>query len=355
MRNNKGITIAALIIAIIGLSVGFAAFSNTLTIRSTATVTPSASNLRVVFSKSSSSEVAGNQNSVAPSSETYGDGATIDNSTQGNSILKDIHAKFTQPGQSVKYNTNLYVYNAGTLNAQLTGVTFNYPTGASTWKKCTVVDKVNDEEEATPSLVQSACNGISISVKVGDKKATPTDTSLSYQILNTGQSLPVEVKITYEEGSAYADGEFLVTFGDIVINATSAVDSSLVVVNPWKVAPFNITSSNIVYDETYIPTGSVPAGLPQYFELSSTSPSMVTNDGTMVMLENNDLASGLTVGTDYSLIDVDTYMNMNLGGMCQLYKFDGVGTATLYVTYNGVECTYSNLINSANHATYSVN
>ena len=40
MRRNQSVTIAALIIAIVGLSIGFAAFSNTLTIRSSATVTP---------------------------------------------------------------------------------------------------------------------------------------------------------------------------------------------------------------------------------------------------------------------------------------------------------------------------
>ena len=67
MRNKQGITIAALIVAIIGLSIGFAAFANTLTISSSASVTPDSSNFRVVFSKVSSSEQAGQEYPIVPS------------------------------------------------------------------------------------------------------------------------------------------------------------------------------------------------------------------------------------------------------------------------------------------------
>ena len=234
---NKGVTIAALIIAIIGLSIGFAAFSNTLTIRSSASVNPT-NTMRVVFSKSSSGEVTGAVNSVLPDNSTYGDGATIDNSASQNSVLKDIHAKFTAPNQTVKYNTDLYVVNVGNYQAQLTGVTFKNITGESVFKKCTAVTTNKQESEiATDSLVQQACNGISISVKIGNKVATPSDTSLNYQILNVGASLPVEVTITYANGSAYADGDFEVEFGDIEISATSAVDNSLVVTPQEPLVP----------------------------------------------------------------------------------------------------------------------
>ena len=122
MRNKQGISIAALVVAIIGLSVGFAAFSNTLTIRSSADVHPDPSNFRVVFSKSTSSALAGN---VSPDSSTYGTTANINSSDL--TILENLHATFTEPGQSVTYPLNsdtLYVYNAGTYRAQLTGIEF---------------------------------------------------------------------------------------------------------------------------------------------------------------------------------------------------------------------------------------
>ena len=326
MRNRQGITIAALIIAIIGLSVGFAAFSNTLTIRSTATVTPNASTMRVVFSKSASSEVAGNQYSVAPDSETYGDGGTIDNSTQGNSILKDLHAKFTAPGQTVKYNTlanvrGLYVYNAGSLDAQLTGVTFNNVASYSSYKKCTAVDKVNDAEEATDSLVQQACNGITISVKVGNIKATPTNTTLNNQVLTTGSSLPVEVTISYEAGSAYADGEFEVTFGDIVINATSAVDTSLVPTNPWKLK--GLTTSAVTFGQVYsLNNGESGLCLGEFTFISNGS----LDDGEDVTTNDDfvDMGSALKVEQDYVLIDSDDYY--------LLFYFPTSGSAIAYIS-----------------------
>ena len=229
MRRNQGVTIAALIIAIVGLSIGFAAFSNTLTIRSSATVNPDSSSLRVVFSLDDDSEVPGGTGGVTPNSNTYGDPGTIDNTNQGNSKIEGLHAKFTAPGQSVKYNTNLYVYNAGSLQAQLTGVTFNNAQGINTYKKCTAVTENKQTTEiATDALVQAACSDITISVKVGTKTATPSDTSLNYQILGVGESLPAEITITYG-GNVYVDGDFEVSFGDVVINATSAVNQALVV------------------------------------------------------------------------------------------------------------------------------
>ena len=51
MKNRQGLTIAVLIVAIVGLSIGFAAFSNTLTISSSASVNPSDENFIVQFSK----------------------------------------------------------------------------------------------------------------------------------------------------------------------------------------------------------------------------------------------------------------------------------------------------------------
>ena len=52
-RRSKRLTMAALITGIVELSIGFAAFSNTLTLSSSAAVTPDQSNFRVVFTKTS--------------------------------------------------------------------------------------------------------------------------------------------------------------------------------------------------------------------------------------------------------------------------------------------------------------
>ena len=112
MKNKKGITIAALIIAIVGLSIGFAAFSNTLTISSSASVNPDTTSMNVVFSSSSSSaetaliQSTKNINDVANFTSTN---ATITGADYR--TLNNVSAAFTAPGQNVTYN--LYVYNAG--------------------------------------------------------------------------------------------------------------------------------------------------------------------------------------------------------------------------------------------------
>ena len=217
MKENRSLTVIALIVAILALSMGFAAFSNTITIKSNAVVTPDNTTMRVVFSQSSNSEVTGGEHAVLPDDDTYGDPGTIDNSETGDSVLKALHAKFTAPGQSVTYNTNLYIYNAGNYQAQIKSIVFNNAPGSSTYKKCTAGTGSTDE------LVQSACNGITISVKVGTKTATPLDPTLNNQIIGIHESLPVEVTISYG-GEIYSDGPFEVAFGDIVVTSSSSVN-----------------------------------------------------------------------------------------------------------------------------------
>ena len=61
MEKNKGskiIAIVALVVAVFGLTLGFAAFSNTLTISSSAYVSPSSDNFKINFSTSSTSATA---------------------------------------------------------------------------------------------------------------------------------------------------------------------------------------------------------------------------------------------------------------------------------------------------------
>ena len=313
---NKGLTIAALIVAIIGLSIGFAAFSNTLTIRSTVTVTPDASTMRVVFSKESGREVAGNPNTVASNNSKYGDPGTIDNSTQGNSILKDLHAKFTEPGQSVKYN--LYIVNVGSINGQITGVTFNNVQGVSTYKKCTAVTKQDTTQMATDSLVQSACNGINITVKVGQITATPLNPDLSYQLINVGNFLPVEVTISYDYGAAYVDGDMDVAFGDIQINVSSAVDSTLVPTNPWVLR--GLTSPKVTVGTRYSLDSGESAGCILYTTFENDG-SLVDSRETISSAQiDSMMGTSIIVGPDYALV--------KSGYLYTLYQFSQAGKMT---------------------------
>lgn len=205
-RSTKVIAIVALCVAVFGLSVGFAAFSNDLTIKSEATVKPNASDFDVNFSSSDTSETDGTVTATSTAGVTAQD-ATINNATAP--TISGIKVEFTEPGQSAKYS--FFAHNAGKYNAFLNNVTFKNVTDANANIVCVAAEGTN------ANMVASACQGISIKVKVGTTtfaESTPTITSHE---LTIDQYEPVEVTIEYRTGAARADGDFQVNIGDIVL------------------------------------------------------------------------------------------------------------------------------------------
>ena len=213
MKKKQNITIAALIISIIGLSIGFAAFSNNLTISGGATVNPDASALKVVFAKNTNTSSLDTSDVVAYSVSTDANATdgVINNDAQDGPTLTNLSASFTRPGQSVVYK--LYVVNAGKIKAYLSNLTFGN-------KSCAAVE-TGDSTRATDSLVSAACNGISASVKIGDLQPMTSSGSLNNLALDVNDYKEITVTLSYAEGSAYVDGPMTVTFGNIEINATT--------------------------------------------------------------------------------------------------------------------------------------
>lgn len=205
-RSTKVIAIVALCVAVFGLSVGFAAFSNDLTIKSEATVKPNASDFDVNFSSSDTSETDGTVTATSTAGVTAQD-ATINNATAP--TISGIKVEFTEPGQSAKYS--FFAHNAGKYNAFLNNVTFKNAKDANANIACVAAEGTN------ANMVASACQGISIKVKVGTTTfAEPTPTITSHE-LPIDQYEPVEVTIEYKTGAARADGDFQVNIGDIVL------------------------------------------------------------------------------------------------------------------------------------------
>ncbi len=212
MNDNKVyriISIAALLLAAIGVTIGYAAFSNTLTISSAAEVRPDSSAFNVDFSSSSSSVVA---NPITPTLSTTATGFTATNATINNAtdpVISNLKATFTEPGQSVTYT--FYSYNAGQYVAYLNSIVFEGT------KTCTAA------QGTTQSLVNTACNGITLSAKVGSEAATTTSVAtISGHTLGINTAEEIEVVISYEAGSGIADGDFDVTLPDIVLTYASA-------------------------------------------------------------------------------------------------------------------------------------
>lgn len=205
----KVITIVALLLGVIGVTLGYAAFSSTLTITSSAEVKPDPSTFNVDFSSSSSAVQA---NDITPTLNTVATGfsatdATIDNT--GNPTISNLKATFTEPGQTATYT--FYAYNAGEYLAYLNSIVFQ---GS---KACTA------KTGTTQSLVDSACNGIDLNVKVGSEAVTSTSiASITGHTLAKNTAEEIIVNISYAANSAVADGDFDVTLPSIVLTYNSA-------------------------------------------------------------------------------------------------------------------------------------
>lgn len=211
-RSTKIAMIVALLVAVVGLSIGFAAFSNNLTIKSSATVTPDASKFDVNFSSTDKTETDGEVlATITPTDATItGDKAIIDNSD--NPTITGLKANFTEPGQTVTYS--FFAHNAGEYIAYLNTVTFANAQGAETTKVCTA------KEGTTQALVDTACKDISITVKVGSETFTGSQDTVSNHSLALNAFEPVVVTISYATNTNIniADGDFDVKFGDITLN-----------------------------------------------------------------------------------------------------------------------------------------
>lgn len=207
-KTYKIIALVALVLGVAGVTLGYAAFSSKLTVSSSAEVKPDSTKFNVDFSSSSTSVEA---NDITPTLNKTATGfsatdATISNT--GDPTISNLKATFTEPGQTATYS--FYAYNAGEYIAYLDSVIF------SGNKTCTA------KEGTTQALVDSACNGISLSIKVGSEAvATSSVASVSNHSLAIDAAEEIVVTITYADGSAIADGDFDVTLPNIVLTYDS--------------------------------------------------------------------------------------------------------------------------------------
>lgn len=218
-RQRKMIVIIALVIAVAGMSLGFAAFSSTLSISSSASVTPDSSTFSVGFYPDTTAALANAPANPVIANTTGGASASELMLEEGATSISELNASFTAPGGSVTYS--FYVGNSGEYDAYLRAINFNNITGASSNKVCTA------GTDATDSLVQAACNDISVSVNVHDITATSTNFSISGKVLYKKTFAPITITIEYAANGNRADGPFSVSFGDISIDY-STVDVKLI-------------------------------------------------------------------------------------------------------------------------------
>ena len=211
--NSKTLIFLALIVGVIGLSIGFAAFSGLLTIEEEAYVKPDNKFFKVNFS---SSATALQTDSIEPTKSATTIEATPAN-INNDSIptITGIRATFTEPGQSVTYN--FHTYNSGKYQAFLKSVVFNNIENETLSKKCIPIAGSNITED----LLTKACNDIKVSIKVKDTLFNSSNNNITAHTLPINTSEPIELKLEYQNNNNFVDGDFKIELGSISLNYSS--------------------------------------------------------------------------------------------------------------------------------------
>ena len=211
-QKTRIISVIALVIAVVGMTLGFAAFSNTLVISSSATVKPDASTFNVELSPITASS----DNKTVIGLNNAGEQVATATISDDKKTLTGVTANFTVPNETITYT--FYAVNTGEYKAYLSEVLFKEVVNETSSKVCTIPD----DSTATASLVADACDDISISITVDGKEFTGNMPLYDGTGIGIGSYSTIVVKITYKENGARADGEFNISFGDITLNYTSA-------------------------------------------------------------------------------------------------------------------------------------
>lgn len=217
-RQVKILSIVALVLAIAGMTLGFAAFSTTLSISSSATVTPNSDDFKITIygiKDSSFYDTFADNNyaytdsdisdsyGVALDSDATSTTASIDNVSH---TISNINASFSNEGD-VQYA--FIIKNEGKYDAYLD------LTDKKTGSIIAVLLNKNciAKDGATESLVASACNGVQAAVGFVDKETgREISTTESYYKITSGDYVLFTVMMNYS--GPFADGPFDVEFED---------------------------------------------------------------------------------------------------------------------------------------------
>ena len=228
-KNDRILVIVSLIVAIITLTVGFAAFSNTLIISSGATVTPDAADFDInVYGISSRDSYDGDlmnlnlydsptfSKPIPFTSEVATDAKISDNGK--NVTISDLSVQLKKPGDGVQYI--FLVKNEGQYDAYLTSDSLIKLFNEGIDHTCVA------GPDATGDLVDRACDYISFAGYAIDSDFNDNLSDLmnygSYKFSKGGYFF-LQLDIYYEnvDGVVRADGDFSVDFDDIVLDFSS--------------------------------------------------------------------------------------------------------------------------------------
>ena len=210
-NNSKIIAVAALVVAVIGLSIGFAAFAATLTIE----------NISATMAADNQFTANVNYKSVAPTCTVTGSGASISGSynagTASGKQWTGISVPLTMTQKSITCEAQ--IENGSAYSAALDSITIG---GTFT---CQSVAASGTDGYATNA--GTICDGTKVTVTTSGASAVFTNASHAGLTCITGSSIAssgsaaVQVVIEYT-GTVAADGDVAITIPTISMNYKSA-------------------------------------------------------------------------------------------------------------------------------------
>lgn len=232
-NNGKIIAIVALVVAVIGLSLGFAAFSTQLSINTTANVNSGvANNWNVGFAV----------NGSIVSSATPVNGVTGGNNSNGSvTVNKYTIAQATNATLDFSSNTSvsytLAIKNEGTTTAYLDSIDFGSITcqsaaaSSSSWIEGSSNAGTLQNNGNTIDLSSSCSTLFSVSLSIDGTSYTSSQSSISNVSIASGASVPVVLTLSYNSSNTTAqnianslDGDITVSAGTIVVTYKSSAN-----------------------------------------------------------------------------------------------------------------------------------
>ena len=196
-KHTKYITIIALLLGVVGLSFGFAAYTRAINISANVDITPETSEYNGGVLSTQKGKVATGMVSATTTS-----GASAEDAILTKDTISNLSAHFTKPGQSAKYS--FYGFNDNEIETYLNSVVFGS-------KTCKAFDGETTEK------VLKACDSINMTIKIGNQTFKSTDVEIKNHKLDIQDSEDITVVIEYDSKGIIADKKFKVSFGTSVL------------------------------------------------------------------------------------------------------------------------------------------
>ena len=232
-RQIKILSIVALVLAVTAMTLGFAAFSTTLNISSSASVTPNSNDFKVVmygFNDSASYDafVAGGKvfnldyvNTTSAYGVSFNDNIEfndliLDNNTY---LIKTSGIKVNDNASSVTFH--ILLRNEGEYDAYVDINEFKYNSSYSAYYHY-ITGTCVPEDGTDPELTAAACSNIQLVTLFTPIGNCVIDENSKTYLIPKGEYGVLSVTIGAISSDVYADGPFLVVFPDYKLNISTA-------------------------------------------------------------------------------------------------------------------------------------